>query len=156
MTGKDPVRTLDKASPVWITPTVLLSALVAFGAWCMYYNKFPDMAENTTPLTSAAEPFFDWQNNKPKTMGIVLFAIGLFTLITGWGVALYSLLSDKPLPPLKADMSLLPLLVLIPVSVFVLYKFGTGSQFPHLAILVMTSVAITVAALISSQSQVNA
>lgn len=122
----------------------------------MYYNKFPAMAENATPLTTSTEPLIDWTNNKPKVIGLVLLAVGLVTLVTGWGISLRLLLTEKPLPPLQADMSLLPLLILIPVIVFVLYKFVTGSQFPQLAILVMASVAISVAALISSQTQVNA
>ncbi len=155
MTRKDPVRTLDKASPVWTLPTVILASLVAFGAWCMYYNKFPAIAE-TTPFTSSTEPLFDWEHNKPKAVGLVLLVVGFLTLIIGWITSIRVLLIDKPLPPLAMDASVLPLLILIPLLTYIIYKFGTGTTFSHLAALIMASVAISAAALISSQSQVNA
>lgn len=155
MPGTDPVRTLDKASPVWTTWSTILAVLVAFAIWCMYNNKFPSMAETIAPLTPSTKPLFDWEN-KPKTIGLILFAVGFLTLVTGWTTSIYALTVEKPLKPLQTDGSLLGLFVLIPVFVFILYKFVTGSQFPRLAVLIMASVAISVAALISSQTQVNA
>jgi putative effector of murein hydrolase LrgA (UPF0299 family) len=143
-----PVRTFDKASPLSITPTLLLASLLGFGAWCLYENRLPSLAIQTTPLDKPVESLVLWPLT-PPIVGLIILALGLITLTIGLGVSLSTL---RPIQGMSVSILLV---LLLPLVIGLIYYFGTGDNFVQLSRLLILSLVITVAALISSQSQVN-
>jgi hypothetical protein len=149
-------RTIDVASPVWITQTTILAVLILVGAWSLYQGKAPSLAlEQASPESDALKaPLIDWTNN-PKLFSLALMAIAVVSFVTGWGTMVYLMITNKPLASLKSDSSWISLLVLVPILLGTIYYFWTGSSFPRLMNLLVLSLVISVIALISSQTQVN-
>jgi hypothetical protein len=147
-------RTIDVASPVWITQTSILTVLGLVGAWSMYQGKAPSLALASPESDAVKAPLVDWMN-KPKMFSLALMAIAVVSFVTGWGTMVYLMITQRPLAGLKSDSSWISLLVLVPILLGAIYYFWTGSTFPRLMNLLVLSLVISVIALISSQTQVN-
>lgn len=149
-------RTIDFASPVWITQTTILAMLSLVGAWSLYQGKVPSLAleSQASPEDALKAPLID-STNKPKMFSLALMAIAVILFVTVWGTMVYLMIRDKPLAGLKSDSSWISLLVLVPILLGTIYYFWTGSSFPRLMNLLVLSLVISVIALISSQTQVN-
>lgn len=127
--------------------------LLAGIARALFYDKLPTEVLSPESPDSSTVPLFDW-TNYPKLCGLFLLFIGAVSFVS-WCIMNYMLSTVKNIASPQGDSTWLALFVLLPILLGAIYFFWTGTNFPPLMNLLVLAVGISVAALISSQTQVN-
>jgi hypothetical protein len=145
----NPTRTYDPNSPLWITPVALAVPPILLGLRALYLNEMPSVLATHPRLPLSGEP-------GPYSLHVLLGLVLSFVFLLIFGSVYANLvINENKIENHANNYVLIPLFLMIVLFLIVCAYWWVGSDPANLMKLSALSIAVSVTALITSQTQVN-
>lgn len=145
----NPRRTYDPNSSLWITPVALAVPPILLGLRALYLNEMPSVLATHPRPSLSGEP-------GPYSFYVLLGLVISFLVLSVWGsININLVILENKIENHANNYVLIPLALMIILFLIVCSYWWVGSDPANLMKLSALSIALSVTALITSQTQVN-